>query len=312
MATELWHPWRVIVIAEEVQDALSEGRGVVALESTIIAHGLPFPDNLALAKELEATIRSCGAVPATIAVQEGRACVGLTAQELSRLASPDADFAKAGALDLAAVLAQGADAATTVSATSILAAAAGIRLFATGGIGGVHRGDDFDVSADLLSLSQVPVAVVSAGPKAILDLPRTAEALESLAVLVLGYGTDELPAFYCRESGIALEHRVDTPAAAAKALHIRWTLLKQGGVLVANPVPKAHALAKQQVEGWIEEAHRAAEEAGIGGKKLTPFLLKYLARCSGGNAVETNCALALHNAEVAAKIAVAYGEIPRD
>ncbi len=312
MATELWHPWRVIVIAEEVQDALSCGRGVVALESTIIAHGLPFPDNLALAKELEEAIRSCGAVPATIAVQKGRACVGLQEQELERLASPEADFVKAGALDLAAVLARGADAATTVSATSTLAAAAGIRLFATGGIGGVHRGDDFDVSADLLSLSQVPVAVVSAGPKAILDLPRTAEALESLAVLVLGYGTDELPAFYCPESGIRLEHRVDSPAAAAKALHIRWTLLKQGGVLIANPVPPKHALPKEKVEAWIEEAHRAADKAGASGKKLTPFLLAYLASCSGGDAVTTNCALALHNARVAAKIAVAYSEIPQD
>jgi pseudouridine-5'-phosphate glycosidase len=302
----------VIVIAEEVQDALNEGRALVALESTIIAHGLPYPDNLALAKELEATVRSHGAIPATIAVQEGRACVGLGEQELLRLAAPDANFAKAGALDLAAVMARGADAATTVSATSTLAAAAGIRFFATGGIGGVHRGDDFDVSADLLSLSQVPVAVVSAGPKAILDLPRTAEALESLAVLVLGYGTDELPAFYCRTSGIRLEHRVDSPAAAAKTLHLRWNLLKQGGVLVANPVPSEHALAKEQVEDWIEEAHRAAAEAGIGGKKLTPFLLKYLAKCSGGNAVETNCALALHNAQVAAKIAVAYSEIPSD
>lgn len=302
----------MIVIAEEVQDALAEGRGVVALESTIIAHGLPYPDNLELAQALEAKVREAGAVPATIAVQEGRACVGLQGEELETLASPEGNFAKAGSLDLAALLARKANAATTVSATSALAALAGIRLFATGGIGGVHRGDDFDVSADLISLSRVPVAVVSAGPKAILDLPRTSEALESLSVLVLGYGTSELPAFYCRESGIALEHRVDGPRQAAETLRLRWELLEQGGVLVANPAPADLALPRDRVEGWIAEAHQAAAEAGVAGKALTPFLLKHLARCSGGDAVQTNCALALNNAEVAAKIAVAYSEIIRD
>lgn len=302
----------MIVIAEEVQDALAEGRAVVALESTIIAHGLPYPDNLELAKKLEAKVRASGAVPATIAVQEGRACVGLRDEELQVLAAPDGAFAKAGALDLAAVIARKSSAATTVSATSSLAAAAGIRLFATGGIGGVHRGDDFDVSADLISLSRVPVAVVSAGPKAILDLPRTAEALESLSVLVLGYGTSELPAFYCRESGIALEHRVDSPSLAAETLHLRWQLLQQGGVLIANPAPEEQALPRARVEGWIDEAHQAAAAEGVQGKQLTPFLLKYLAGCSGGDAVATNCALALNNADIAAKIAVAYSEITRD
>ncbi len=302
----------MIVIAEEVEDALRGGGAVVALESTIIAHGLPYPENLKLAQELETKIRSEGAVPATIAVQEGRACVGLSSQQLERLAAPDSTFLKAGALDLAAVLAKKGDAATTVSATSTLAAAAGIRLFATGGIGGVHRGDDFDVSADLLSLSQVPLAVVSAGPKAILDLPRTAEALESLAVLVLGYGTDELPAFYCRESGIALEHRVDSPELAAQTLHLRWELLRQGGVLVANPAPEEHALPRAEVDAWIDEAHEAAAQAGVAGKELTPFLLQFLARASEGDAVATNCALALSNAHVAAKIALAYSQITKD
>ncbi len=312
MAAALCHSCLVIVIAEEVKDALRGGRAVVALESTIIAHGLPYPENLQLAKELEATIRSEGAVPATIAVIEGRACVGLDDAELERLADPETSFAKAGALDLPAVLARKEDAATTVSATSTLAAAAGIRLFATGGIGGVHRGDEFDVSADLLSLSQTPVAVVSAGPKAILDLPRTAEALESLAVLVLGYGTDELPAFYSRESGIALEHRVDSPELAAQTLHLRWELLHQGGVLVANPAPEDHALPRAQVEAWIDDAHKAASEAGASGKQLTPFLLQFLAKASGGDAVTTNCALARNNALVAARIAVAYSEIAKD
>ncbi|MBL4635113.1 MAG: pseudouridine-5'-phosphate glycosidase [Kofleriaceae bacterium] len=296
----------MIEIAEEVRDALAEGAPVVALESTIIAHGLPYPENLKLGKALEAEIRSQGAVPATIAVVDGRACVGLDTAGLESLANPEIHFAKAGAADSSVVIAKKACAATTVSATSSLAAAAGIRLFATGGIGGVHRGDPSDVSADLLSLSRVPVAVVSAGPKAILDLPRTVEALESLAVLVLGYGCDELPASYCRDSGISLEHRVDSAQQAAEVLHTRWQLLDQGGVLVANPAPEEVAMPRELVEQWIEKAHAAAESAGISRKALTPFLLQFIAKVSGGDAVATNCALALNNAKVAAQIAAAY------
>lgn len=299
----------MIEIAEEVKDALAQGAPVVALESTIIAHGLPYPENLALGKALEAEIRDHGAVPATIAVVDGRACVGLSAAELESTASPDQPFAKAGAADLPVVIAKKACAATTVSATSALAAAAGIRLFATGGIGGVHREDNSDISADLLSLSRVPVAVVSAGPKAILDLPRTMEALESLAVLVLGYGCDSLPAFYCRDSGISLEHRANGAAEVAQILSARWGLLAQGGVLVANPAPEEVALPRELVEGWIEKAHAAADNADVSGKALTPFLLQFLAKISGGDAVKTNCALALNNARVAAQIACAYVEV---
>ncbi len=299
----------MIEIAEEVKDALAEGTPVVALESTIIAHGLPYPENLKLGKALEAEIRVHGAVPATIAVVDGRACVGLDPAALEATANPEIHFAKAGAADLSVVIAKKACAATTVSATSALAAAAGIRLFATGGIGGVHRGDPSDVSADLLSLSRVPVAVVSAGPKAILDLPRTVEALESLAVLVLGYGCDELPAFYCRGSGISLEHRVDSAEQAAEVLHTRWQLLNQGGVLVANPAPEEVAIPRELVEQWIEKAHTAAESAGISRKALTPFLLQYIAKVSAGDAVATNCALALNNAKVAAQIAAAYSKM---
>lgn len=309
MLEGLWQATGVLVIAEEVRDALAEKKPVVALESTIIAHGLPYPDNLKLADELEQEVRGKGAVPATIAVLEGRACVGLNRPQLEILASPESKVHKAGASDLAVALATGTHAATTVSATSTLAAAAGISIFATGGIGGVHRGDAADISADLLSLSQTPVAVISAGPKAILDLPKTMEALESLSVLTIGFQTSELPAFYCRDSGIMLEHRVDDPSLLAKILHIRWHQLHQGGVLVANPAPKEVALPREQVQAWIDEAHEAAERAGVLGKRLTPFLLQYLAKCSDGKAVESNCALARNNASVAAQIAVFYAQM---
>ncbi len=300
----------MIVIAQEVLNAQAEGRAVVALESTIIAHGLPHPGNIALAQQLENQVRACGAVPATIAILEGKACVGLNGAQLERLAAPDSTIKKAGAADIGVAIAKGDDAATTVSGTSALAARAGIRFFATGGIGGVHPGDEFDVSADLLSLSREPVAVVSAGPKAILDLPRTMEALESLSVLVLGYRTNELPAFYSRESGLQLEHRVDSPQVAAATLHARWQIMGQGGALIANPAPENVALAMSTVEAWISEATAAAQKQNISGKALTPFLLQFLAKTSGGRAVKTNCALALHNAKVAAQIAVAYCELP--
>jgi pseudouridine-5'-phosphate glycosidase len=296
----------MIAIAEEIRDALSEHRGVVALESTIIAHGLPAPDNLRLAEELEADVREQGAVPATIAVIDGVAQVGLSRAQLERLADPDAHFGKAGAADLPVAMTLETCAATTVSATSSLAAAAGIPLFATGGIGGVHRGDSADISADLWSLSTKPVAVVSAGPKAILDLPRTAEVLESLGVLVIGVGTDELPAFYCRESGLRLEHRVDDVGQIARILHARWDELEQGGVLLANPVPEEMALPRTTVDAWIEDALAAAAAARVSGKEITPFLLAQLARISHGEAVATNCALARSNARLAARVAVAY------
>lgn len=299
----------MIVIAQEVQNALERAQAVVALESTIIAHGLPYPENVSLARQLEEQVRVCGAVPATIAVLGGKACIGLSEEQLETLASPQSDVKKAGAADIAVAMAKGDDAATTVSGTSALAARVGIRFFATGGIGGVHPGEDFDVSADLLSLSREPVAVVSAGPKAILDLATTMEAIESLSVLVLGYGTRELPAFYSRESGLTLEHQVDTPEVAAAALHARWHTMKQGGALIANPAPKDVALPMSTVSSWITEAQAAADSQGVTGKALTPFLLQYLAKCSGGQAVVTNCALALNNAKVAAEIAVAYSKL---
>ena len=295
-----------IRIADEVARALQGGRPVVALESTIVAHGLPWPENLEIGRALEAEVRAAGAVPATVAVAGGVPSVGVDAAGLERLARAGRAARKVGAADLAMTVAGGGDGATTVSATAFLAARAGIRLLATGGIGGVHRGPEGDVSSDLAVLAATPIAVVSAGPKAILDVARTAELLETLGVLVIGYGTAELPAFYTRASGVALEHRVDSPAEAAAALRARWDQLGQGGVLVANPIPAAAELAAAEVTLAIDDALAAAAAAGVKGKALTPYLLAELARRSGGKTVAANRALALSNARVAAAIACAY------
>jgi pseudouridine-5'-phosphate glycosidase len=298
----------ILAIAEEVEAALAAGRPVVALESTIIAHGLPWPDNLEIGRALEAEVRGGGAVPATIAVVDGRPRVGLDDATLERLARDGARFRKAGAADLAVILAAGGDAATTVSGTVHLAALAGVRLMATGGIGGVHRGAAWDVSQDLATLASAPVAVVSAGAKAILDLDRTAEMLETLGVLLLGYRTSELPAFYTPWSGVPLEHRVETPAEAAAVLAERWRL-GQRGVLVGNPIPAAAALDAALVEEIITASLGRAAAAGIRGKALTPYLLADLERQSGGATVRANRALALANARLAAEIAVAFGRL---
>ena len=291
-------------LSNEVARASASGAAIVALESTIIAHGLPHPDNLAVARQLEATVRAGGAVPATIAVIGGRIRIGLSAEELDVLARRGTEFAKAGATDLAVHLARHTDAATTVGATATLALRAGIRVFATGGIGGVHRGDVGDVSNDLTVLARTPLAVVSAGAKAILDLPRTLEALETLGVLVVGYRCDELPAFYGRRSGLTLEHRVDDPHELARVCRARWAL-GQGGVLVCNPIPEADAIPDGELDEAIERALEDASAAGVGGKRLTPYLLSHLARSTGGRAVAANMALARHNAQVAADLAVA-------
>ena len=292
-------------IAPEVADTLAGGGAVVALESTIVAHGLPYPDNLAVAHELEAAVRTGGAVPATIAVVAGRVKVGLDDGALAALAEGGARFAKTGAGELAVHLARGADAATTVSATAVIAARAGVRVFATGGIGGVHRGGTGDVSHDLPALARTPIAVVSAGAKAILDLPRTLETLETLGVLVVGYGTDELPAFYTRGSGLRLDHRVDDAQALAAMCRMRWDGLHQGGVLVCNPIPDDAALDRATIDAAIDEALAAADGEGVTGKRLTPYLLARLARVTGGAAVAANRALAANNARVGAALAVA-------
>jgi len=294
-----------LMFSPEVAEARASKKPLVALESTLVAHGLPWPQNLDVARELEETVRMGGAVPATIAVVDGRAWIGLEDRVLARVAHDGREIAKAGATDLAVHLARGTTAATTVSATAVLAEQAGIRAFATGGIGGVHRGDVGDVSHDLIALARTPIAVVSAGAKAILDLPRTAEMLETLGVLVIGFRTDELPAFYTRDSGVRLEHAVSTPAELAKILRRHWDDLRGGGVLVCNPIPADAELDPRRIEAAIHAALAEAEVSGIHGKRLTPYLLARLADVTGGASIRANRALALHNAEVAAALAVA-------
>lgn len=292
-------------LAPEVAEARAHGRPIVALESTIIAHGLPWPDNLAIGRALEGAVRDAGAVPATIAVVDGRAHVGLPDAILERLARDGASFAKAGATDLAVHAARGTSAATTVSATAVIAARAGIEVFATGGIGGVHRGDLGDVSHDLVALSRTPIAVVSAGAKAILDLPRTLEHLETLGVLVIGYKTRELPAFYTPTSGVALDHCADTAAELAAIARERFAEPNAGGILVCNPIPADEALDATSIDIAIATALAEATAASITGKRLTPFLLSRLAAVTGGASIRANRALALHNARVGAALAVA-------
>jgi len=294
-----------LVLAPEVSAARQAGAPIVALESTIIAHGLPWPDNLAVARELEAAVRARGGVPATIAVVDGRPRIGLPPDALERLARDGMRFPKAGAPDLAVHLVRRSSAATTVSATCVLAARAGIRVFATGGIGGVHRGDTGDVSHDLVALSRTRIAVVSAGAKAILDLPRTVEVLETLGVLVVGFGTAEFPAFYTRVSGVALDHRVDSIAELAAIARARWDDLDAAGILVCNPIPDAAALDATSIDIAIATALAEATAASITGKRLTPFLLARLAEVTGGASIRANRALALHNAELATELAVA-------
>ena len=288
----------------EVADAIAQGAPVLALESTIVAHGLPWPDNLDIGRALEQAARDAGAIPATIAVFDGIARIGLSDAQLERLAREASAFVKAGAADLAVIIARGGNAATTVSATATLAARAGIRVFATGGIGGVHRDDVMDVSSDLTTLARTPIAVVSAGAKSILDLPRTLEVLETLGVLVLGYGTDEFPAFYTRRSGLRLEHRCDTIEDVARIAAARWAL-GQGGILVANPIPEVAELPGAQINAAIEQAVAAAARDGISGKALTPHLLSELARATGGASIRANRALALSNVRLGAALAQA-------
>jgi pseudouridine-5'-phosphate glycosidase len=296
-----------VVLSPEVAEARVDKRPIVALESTLVAHGMAWPDNFELAKELESIVRDAGAVPAHIAVVDGRPSVGLSNEQLERVARDGKAFAKAGATDLAVHLAHRRSAATTVSATSAIASRAGIRVFATGGIGGVHRGDAGDLSHDLIALAKTPIAVVSAGAKAILDLPRTLEMMETLGILVLGYRTDEFPAFYTVRSGLRLEHFTGTPDDCAAILRRHWRELDGGGVLVCNPIPAEASLDERLIGRAIEDALRTAASLGITGKQLTPHLLATLAEATGGMSVRANKALARHNAQVAAEIALALG-----
>ena len=302
----------LISVRDDIATALVAGAPVVALESTMIAHGLPRPDNLDTALEMEAAVREGGATPATIGILDGKIVVGLRAEEIARFADAS-DVAKASSADLSAVLASGRVGATTVAGTVYIAARAGIRIVATGGIGGAHRGSEntFDISADLTELARTAVAVVCSGAKAILDLPRTVEVLETMGIPVVGYGTTEFPAFYSRESGLALQHRVDSADEAAKLMCIHWDLgwLGQGttaGILIANPPPVETAMGRREVESLVGKALEAAEAAGIRGKGVTPFLLEHLAKNSSGKTLKTNIALLVANARLAAGIAVAY------
>jgi pseudouridine-5'-phosphate glycosidase len=294
-------------IAPEIAEALAQGRAVVALESTIIAHGMPYPGNLVTARALEHIVRNEGAVPATIAVLDGRLKVGLDDDALKRLAqSPD--MAKASVRDLPVLMAARRDGATTVASTTRIAAMAGIRVFATGGIGGVHRGAETtgDVSADLTELAESPVAVISAGAKAILDLPRTLEMLETLSVPVIGYQCDEFPAFYSRASGLRVPVRTETPEEIAAILAARWRLSDKGGALIANPIPVADEIPAARIEGQITTALKEIGGRGIAGKDVTPFLLARIRDLTAGESQRANVALALNNAQLGAKIARAY------
>ena len=291
-------------VLPEVRDALAAGRPVVALESTIVAHGMPYPANLETALAVESIVREEGAVPATVAVVDGAVQVGCDASVLERLAS-EPGVAKVSRRDMPVVLAQGNLGATTVSGTLIGAGLAGIRVFVTGGIGGVHRGvaDTWDISADLDELARHDVAVISAGAKSILDLPKTLEVLETKGITVLGYGTDEFPAFFTPQSGIPVAHRADTPEQVASILKAKWGLGLKGGVLVANPVPAEFGFDASVA---TEKALADAARQGIEGKALTPFLLKHIAEATGGQSLAANVALVKHNARIGAQIAVAH------
>jgi pseudouridine-5'-phosphate glycosidase len=290
-----------------VAAALAAGRPVVALESTIISHGMPWPQNVDTALAVEAAVRAEGAVPATVAVIDGRLQAGLRVDQIERLGQAGAAVAKASRRDLALLIARRGTGATTVAATMLVAGLAGIRLFATGGIGGVHRGaaTSFDISADLQELARTPVAVVCVGAKSILDLALTLEYLETHGVPVLGHGTDELPAFFCRDSGLKLDARLDTPAEFAAVLQAQWALPGAGGVVIANPIPAAHALPRAAVDAAIDQALAEAAQQGIGGKAVTPFLLARVNALTGGVSLAANIQLVLDNARLAARIAVA-------
>ncbi|KUF11660.1 pseudouridine-5'-phosphate glycosidase [Pseudoponticoccus marisrubri] len=299
-----------VTLSTPVAEALAANRPVVALESTIITHGMPWPQNLEVARRVEATVTEAGATPATVAVIEGRLCVGLDDDQLQALAQAK-HVAKLSRADMAVCIAEGRTGATTVAATMIAAARAGIDIFATGGIGGVHRGAEasFDISADLQELSQTPVTVVAAGAKAILDLPKTLEVLETLGVPVIAYGQDQLPAFWSREAGLRAPLRMDAPAPIARAHRARQQLGLPGGQLVANPIPETAEIPRAELAPVIAAATRDAEKHGIQGKALTPYLLQRIYELTEGRSLDANIALVLNNARLAAGIARALCDL---
>nr|WP_246541834.1 pseudouridine-5'-phosphate glycosidase [Roseibium polysiphoniae] len=296
----------LIAPTAEVRQALADGKPVVALESTIITHGMPFPDNVETARQVEADIRAEGAIPATIAVLDGKIRVGLDDDDLDRLAKAD-DVMKCSRADLSFAVASGRPGSTTVAATMMAAEAAGIAVFATGGIGGVHKGaeETFDVSADLDELGRTPVLVVCAGAKALLDIPKTLEVLETRGVPVIAYGTDELPAFWSQGSGLSAPYRLDTAEEIARLLKVRAGFGGHGGVLIANPVPEESEIPQDEMAGHIATAIDQANRDNIKGKDVTPYVLGAILDLTGGRSLVTNIALVRNNARLAAKIAVA-------
>jgi pseudouridine-5'-phosphate glycosidase len=295
---------RYLDVRVEVAAALATGRPVVALETTVVAHGLPNPHNLRAAAAMEAVVREEGAVPATIGLLRGRVIIGMTPDEIEELAA-GTDVAKVSVRDIAPVISSGRPGATTVAATAVLASTVSISVMATGGIGGVHRGgeDSLDVSADVQTLARTPIAVVCAGAKSVLDLERTLEALETLGVPVIGFGTAEFPAFYSSESGLPLEHRADDPREVARIIEVQRALKRREGILVVQSPPEEAAIPRGEVDGWVEIALRDSGRAGIRGKGVTPFLLESVSRSSHGRTLETNLALLESNARLAARIA---------
>jgi pseudouridine-5'-phosphate glycosidase len=294
-------------VRPEIQDALRSKKAVVALESTVISHGLPFPENLRTAAQMELEVRRSGAIPATIGLADGKIIVGLGPKEIERFAQ-ERDVVKVSRRDFAPVLAQRKLGATTVAATMSVCAFAGIRFFATGGIGGVHRGapNTFDISADLPEFARSPVAVVCAGPKAVLDIPLTLEVLETLGVPVVGFGSSQLPSFYSIDSGFTLDYFGSTAEEVAEIATTHWRLGMTGGILITNPPPVEVAMSRGDIETLLTEALQAASQEQVRGKAVTPFLLSWLTKASGGKTLAVNQALLLNNARVAGLIAGAY------
>ena len=295
-------------ISPEVAEALNSGKPVVALESTIISHGMPYPRNVETALLVEQTIRENGAVPATIAIIGGRLKAGLSKDEIEYLGKSGRNVAKTSRRDIAALVARKADGATTVTTTMMIAHMAGISIFATGGIGGVHRGAEvtMDISADLEELGNTPVMVVCAGAKSILDLGLTLEYLETKGVPVIGYGTDELPAFYTRHSGFGVDYRADSPEELAAMFKAQRDLGLKGGMLVTNPIPEEYSMDKAVIDAAIDQAIKEASEKGIKGKETTPFLLAKVVELTGGDSLDSNIALVLNNARLAANTAAEF------
>ena len=300
----------MIKLTEELKSAIAQNKPIVALESTIIAHGMPFPQNLEMAQEVEQIIRGNGAIPATIAVVDGELRAGLSTAELEHFAKTGLSIIKVSTRDLPFVVARKITGATTVASTMRIAAMAGINTFATGGIGGAHRGAEknFDISADLIEFSQSNVAVVTAGAKAILDLALTLETLETFGVPVVGYGTDDFPAFYSRSSGHNVPMRCDTPNEIAAMMKAKWAMDLKGGIVVANPIPSEAEIPATEIAPTIEAAISEAKAQNIIGKNVTPFLLKRLAEITQGRSLAANIALVKNNAKLAAEIAVAYSQ----